>query len=251
MTFSTVPFKRNLRDQLVEVLGRGIVNGELQPGDILPSEGELLERYNVSRTVLREALQVLSAKGLVDSKQRRGTTVRPRAEWNQLDQALLEWHGASDVADSALQQLMEVRRIVEPPAAALAAERANEAHRERIVAAFEEMERSRGQVEAFMSADLEFHTAILEASENQFLLPIAQAIRTTLAVSLRTTNPRPEENHRVSLPLHKAILDAILNGDAQAAFTAMQTHLDDTERRRAKWKTDKKTKPAKQKEKAR
>lgn len=242
MTFSTQPFKRNLRDQLVEVLGRGIVNGELQPGDILPAEAELLERYNVSRTVLREALQVLSAKGLVDSRQRRGTTVRPRADWNQLDHALLDWHGASDVADSALQQLMEVRRIVEPPAAALAAERADKTKRQRIAAAYAEMERSRGDVASFMAADLEFHTAILEASENQFLLPIAQAIRTTLAASLRITNPRPDENHRVSLPLHKAILDAILNRDAQAAFTAMQTHLDDTERRRAKWKSAKRAK---------
>jgi GntR family transcriptional regulator, galactonate operon transcriptional repressor len=240
MTFSTVPFKRNLRDQLVEVLGRGIVNGELQPGDILPSEGELLERYSVSRTVLREALQVLSAKGLVDSKQRRGTTVRPRAEWNQLDGALLEWHGASDVADSALQQLMEVRRIVEPSASALAAQRADKDQRKRMTAAYEEMERSRGDVEKFTAADLEFHTSILEASGNQFLLPIAQAIRTTLAESLQITNPRPEENHRVSLPLHKAVLDAILKRDGQAAFNAMQLHLDDTERRRAKWKAAKK-----------
>jgi GntR family transcriptional regulator, galactonate operon transcriptional repressor len=243
MTFSTAPFKRNLRDQLVEVLGRGIVNGELRPGDILPSEGELLERYSVSRTVLREALQVLSAKGMVDSKQRRGTTVRPRAEWNQLDGTLLEWHGGSeiaDVADMALLQLMEVRRIVEPPAAALAAQRADKAQRARIAAAYEEMERSRGDVRAFTSADLEFHTAILEASGNQFLLPIAQAIRTTMAASLQITNPRPEENHRVSLPLHKAILDAILKEDSQGAFDAMQTHLDDTERRRAKWKAAKK-----------
>jgi DNA-binding FadR family transcriptional regulator len=236
MTFSVQPFKRNLRDQLVEVLGRGIVNGELRPGDVLPSEGELLERYSVSRTVLREAMQVLSAKGMIDSRQRRGTTVRPRADWNQLDQTLLEWHGTSDVADAALQQLMEVRRIVEPPAAALAAERADEAKRQRIAAAYAEMERSRGKVEEFMAADLEFHTAILEASENQFLLPIAQAIRTTLSASLKITNPNPDENHRVSLPLHKAILDAILNRDPQRAFSAMQTHLDDTEKRRAKWK---------------
>ncbi|WP_250518371.1 FadR/GntR family transcriptional regulator [Caballeronia sp. ATUFL_M1_KS5A] len=226
-----------MRDQLVEVLGRGIVNGELRPGDILPGEAELLERYSVSRTVLREAMQVLSAKGMIDSRQRRGTTVRPRADWSQLDQTLLEWHGTSDVADSALQQLMEVRRIVEPPAAALAAERADQAQRQRIAAAYAEMERSRGKVEEFMTADLEFHTSILEASGNQFLLPIAQAIRTTLTASLKITNPRPDENHRVSLPLHKAILDAILKRDAQAAFSAMQTHLDDTEKRRAKWKT--------------
>jgi GntR family transcriptional regulator, galactonate operon transcriptional repressor len=226
--------KRNLRDQLVHDLGRGIVCGDLKPGDVLPTEGELLAHYQVSRTVLREALQVLSAKGLVDPRQRRGTTVLPRSEWSQLDHSLLEWHGESNVADAALQQLMEVRRIVEPAAAALAAQRAGPAERERISAAYAGMESSQGDVEAFAAADLEFHTAILEASGNQFLLPIVQAIRTTLAASLRITNQKPEENRQVSLPLHGVILEAILAGDASGASRAMQLHLDDTERRRAR-----------------
>jgi DNA-binding FadR family transcriptional regulator len=238
MTFLNHPFKRNLRDQLVDDLGRGIVRGERQPGDVLPNEGELLAHYNVSRTVLREALQVLSAKGLVDSRQRRGTTVCPRSEWSQLDRSLLEWHESSDVAGAALQQLMEVRRIVEPAAAALAAQRAGPQERDRIKAAYVGMETSGDDVEAFVTADLQFHTAILEASGNQFLLPIVQAIRTTLAASLRITNKRQDENHQVSLPLHAAILKAILAGKAEAAARAMQVHLDDTERRRARNKSE-------------
>lgn len=167
-------------------------------------------------------------------RQRRGTTVRPRSEWSQLDRTLIDWHSRPDVADTALQELMEVRRIVEPPAASLATKRATARDRERIKAAYAGMESAGDSVEAFIAADLEFHTAILEASGNQFLLPIVHAIRTTLAASLRITNPRPDENRRVSLPLHAAILDAILAGQPDAAATAMQRHLDDTERRRAR-----------------
>lgn len=234
MPFSTGPLKRSLRDQLVDDLGREIVSGKLRPGDILPNESDLLARYNVSRTVLREAMHVLSAKGLVDPRQRRGTTVRPRSEWSQLDRSLLDWHGRSEVADEALQQLMEVRRIVEPAAAALATQRASVQERERIMAAYAGMESAGDDIEAFVAADLEFHTAILEASGNQFLLPIVQAIRTTLAASIRITNRRADENRQVSLPLHAAILDAIIAGDPDAASRAMQSHLDDTERRRAR-----------------
>jgi GntR family transcriptional regulator, galactonate operon transcriptional repressor len=236
MTFSS-GLKRSLCNQLVDDLGGEIVRGVLRPGDVLPSEGALLSRYGVSRTVLREALQVLAAKGLLDPRQRRGTIIRPRTAWSQLDPALLRWHGRLPAADPALQQLMEVRRIVEPPAAALATERAEQDDRQRIAAAYAGMAAADEDVEAFIHADLEFHTAILEASRNQFLLPIVHAIRTTLLASLRLTNTRAEENRSVSLPLHAAILKAILAGNADGAAIAMRDHLDDTERRRVRAQT--------------
>jgi len=232
MTFS-VAIKRTLSDHLVDDLGRKIVQGLLRPGDSLPSEDVLLARYGVSRTVLREALQVLAAKGLLDARPRRGTTIRPRADWSQLDPQLLHWHGELPADDPALQQLMEVRRIVEPPAAALASQRATAADRARIAAAYAAMEAAGDNLEAFIQADLEFHTAVLEASGNQFLIPIVHAIRTTLLASLHVTNTEAEQNQRVSLPLHAAILRAILEGDHEGAAAAMQQHLDDTERLRA------------------
>ncbi|MDJ0388937.1 FadR/GntR family transcriptional regulator [Roseomonas sp. E05] len=231
MTFSAA-IKRTLSDQLVDDLGRKIVQGILRPGDTLPGEDVLLARYGVSRTVLREALQVLAAKGLLDARPRRGTTIRPRAAWSQLDPLLLHWHGELPADDPALQQLMEVRRIVEPPAAALASRRATEADRARIAAAYAAMEAAGENVEAFIQADLEFHTALLEASGNQFLIPIVHAIRTTLLASLHVTNTEAEQNRRVSLPLHATILRAILEGDHEGAAAAMQQHLDDTERLR-------------------
>ncbi|TCL03151.1 FadR/GntR family transcriptional regulator [Sodalis ligni] len=223
--------KRTMSDQLAEDLGRQIVQGKLKPGDLLPNETLLLEYYGVSRTVLREALQVLTAKGLLDSRQRKGTFVRPREFWSQLDPLLLDWHIRLSGDDPALHQLMEVRRIVEPPAAALATERATSLDKQKIAAAYKRMEAAEGQVEKFILADLEFHTSILEASKNQFLLPIIHAIRTTLLASLRQTNPDADENRSISLPLHANILHAIMSGNPAAALIAMQEHLDDTQRR--------------------
>src|ERR1700733_2359058 len=115
------PLKRNLREQLVEQLGGDIVRGRPQPGEALPNEEELLSRYDVSRTVLREALNVLSGKGLLDAKPRRGTIVRPRCDWSQLDPAVLGWHDdPAEPGGDNLDLLMELRRIIEPSAAELA-----------------------------------------------------------------------------------------------------------------------------------
>jgi GntR family galactonate operon transcriptional repressor len=227
--------KRNLKEQLVERIGSEIVSGRVQPGDLLPNEDVLLNRYDVSRTVLREALNALSAKGLLDARPKRGTIVRPRAEWSQLDPAILGWSGATRSEDAAdrLNELMEVRRIVEPGAAALAARRGTEDDFARMREAYSAMERA-ATAEEFMEADLAFHIACLNATHNDFLSPIAHAIRTAMMTSLRVTNSDPHENRSVSLPLHRAILDAVLARDPAAAGTAMERHLDDTEERRAR-----------------
>jgi len=232
------PLKRNLREQLVDMLGGDIIRGRLQPGDLLPSEDVLLARYRVSRTVLREALNVLSGKGLLDARPKRGTVVRPRSEWSQLDPVVLGWRGSDGTVRQAkdlgrsLDHLMDVRRIIEPAAAALAAQRRTAKDLTRITAAYRSMEQAGGDVQAFMDADLAFHVACLGATQNEFLLPIAHAIRTELMTSMRVTNRDPEENQKISLPLHRAIRDAIAARDPEAARLAMQRHLDDTERRR-------------------
>lgn len=229
------PLKRNLKEQLVDRIGSEIVSGRLRPGELLPSEDVLLSQYDVSRTVLREALNVLSAKGLLDARPKRGTAVRPRAEWSQLDPAILGWSGAdgSEEAADRLNELMEVRRIIEPGAVALAARRATEEDFERVRDAYAAMERAT-IAEEFMAADLAFHIACLNATHNDFLLPIAHAIRTAMMTSLRITNRDPHENRSVSLPLHRAILEAVLARDPAAASSAMERHLDDTEQRRVR-----------------
>ena len=225
--------KRNLREQLVEQLGGDIVRGRLLPGDPLPTEETLLSRYDVSRTVLREALNVLSAKGLLDAKPRRGTIVRPRADWSQLDPAVLGWRDdPAEPASDSLDHLMELRRIIEPSAAELAARRGTAEDHAAITKAYEAMVAARDDVRAFVAADVQFHIACLRAARNEFLLPVAHAIRASLVTSMRITNRDSEQNRTVTLPLHKAIYDAILARDTAMAREAMQTHLDDTERRR-------------------
>lgn len=236
----TRPLKRNLREQVVDLIGSEIVGGRVRPGEFLPTEGVLVARYEVSRTVLREAVNVLAGKGLLDARPKRGTMVRPRSEWSLLDPAVLAWRGDNTgpkelgkVAEM-LDRLMEVRHIIEPGAAALAARRGSTGDFALIEAAYEAMARAGERVEAFMEADLAFHIACLNASQNDFLLPIAHAIRTAMMTSLRITNRNPAENRNVSLPLHRAILDAILERDSEAAAQAMKRHLDDTERRRVR-----------------
>jgi GntR family transcriptional regulator, galactonate operon transcriptional repressor len=231
--------KRNLREQLVDMLGGDIVRGRLQPGELLPSEDVLLARYRVSRTVLREALNVLSGKGLLDARPKRGTMVRPRSEWSQLDPMVLAWRGSDGSAprskslERSLDHLMELRRIIEPEAAALAAARGTAKDFARISSACAAMETAGSDVQAFVDADLAFHVACLEAAHNDFMLPIAHAIRAELVSSMRVTNRDADENRQTVLPLHHSIRDAIVARDAAAARLAMQRHLDDTERRRS------------------
>lgn len=232
------PLRRGLKVQLVDALGSDIVAGRYAPGALLPSESALLARFSVSRTVLREAIMVLSAKGLIEARQKRGTIVRPPLDWNQLDPSVIRWSGdpvpdldSGELAER-LDQLIEVRHIVEPAAAALAARRGTDEDFERMRVAYAAMEAAGSDVQAFMAADLAFHIACLRASRNSFLLPIAHAIRTAMVTSLRVTASDPQANHQISLPLHRAILDAVLARDPKAAVKAMTYHLEDTRVRR-------------------
>lgn len=232
------PPRRGLKDQLVEAIGSDIITGRYPQGALLPSEGDLLARFSVSRTVLREAITVLSAKGLIDVRQKRGTMVRPNMDWNQLDPSVIRWSGepgvewaGGDISDR-IDQLVEVRFIVEPAAAALAARRAAPEDIERMRAAYAAMESAGTDVQAFMAADLDFHIACLRASRNAFLLPIAHAIRSAMMTSLQITASDPNANFQVSLPLHRAILDAVLAREPEAAARAMNAHLQDIPNRR-------------------
>ncbi|MGP2490945.1 FadR/GntR family transcriptional regulator [Mesorhizobium sp. PUT5] len=232
--------QRNLRQKLVDSLGEQIVGGTLKPGEALPPEDLLLKRYGVSRTVLREAINVLSGKGLLKARPRLGTVVQPRIEWSQLDPDVLSWlhTDASPPQDlrSDLEDLMKFRWIIEPQAAALAAESATREDIAAILAACEAMENAGDSVEAFFEADLAFHVACLHAAHNRFLLPVAHVIRTAMVTSLRVTNRDPAANRSVSAPLHFAILHAIISGSSKDAAAAMERHLKDTEARQvAAW----------------
>lgn len=218
--------QRNLHNQVVNEIGGSIVRGVLKPSDVLPDEGTMSGQLGVSRTVVREAIKVLAAKGLVETRTRRGTIVLPDTYWNRLDPDVLTWIDLAGQDESFLKQLTEIRKIVEPAAAGMAAERATAEEMQEIQRAFEDMQRNTEQGQNYTEADMRFHAAILEASHNAFLKPLANAIRAALHASMKVTDPNAHRDQ--SLPLHRDILEAIRKRDAKAAAEAMRLHLDYT-----------------------
>src|SRR3954470_22964117 len=158
---------RGLHAQTVEKLGSRIVRGYYQPGQALPPD-ELEREFGISKTVLREALRVLAAKGLVDARQKRGTVVQARAAWSLLDADLLRWQGGQ--LDSAFfANLAEVRGIVEPAGARLAAERRTNDDLGAMRTALDQMATAGSDGQAVVAADLAFHQALLDAAHNELL----------------------------------------------------------------------------------
>lgn len=222
--------RRGLHDRVVREIGLQIARGHYQPGQALPDEETLVQQLDVSRTVIREATKVLSAKGVVESRPRRGTIVLPLEHWNMLDPDVLSWQEASRPRIEFFRCLTEVRRVVEPSAASFAAERATDTQLRAIQDALSGMKAAVDDIHAYRAADLSFHVAVLAACRNPFLQPVAHAIGAVLMSSLTLTNRKPEMN-RISLPFHEHIFEAIRAGDSEAARRAMLTHLDDTSSR--------------------
>ena len=214
---------RGLHAQVVHDLGSRILSGQLGPGTVLdlPSlESEL----GISRTVMRESLKVLTAKGLVAARQKRGTYVTEPETWNMLDDDVLHW--SADAANPALfEQLAEVRAIVEPAAAALAARRATAKDLAALAASVEEMERAGADSDAehAAEADLAFHTALLRATHNGLLASLRTAIEHGLRQRDLLVHSHPGADDPV--PSHRAVLDAIERRDPEAASAAMGTLL--------------------------
>jgi len=222
--------RRNLCGQVADDLGRQILAGTVQPGDLLPQEWTLCRELGVSRTVVREAVKSLAAKGLVESRPKRGTLVRSSEAWNYLDPDVLEWQARVDPSGRHLVHLTEFRQTIEPAAAALAAERGTGADLRRIDEAYREMERTTDSVEAFLAADLGFHTEILRATGNPFFAPVANVISTSLEHSLRLTNRQPADNV-TSLPVHQKLMKAICARKPKLAEATMRSLLSDASAR--------------------
>jgi DNA-binding FadR family transcriptional regulator len=214
---SDVAIQRNVHSQVADRIGALIVRGEVAPGEPLPAELKICEMLNVSRTVVREAIRTLTGKGLVESRPKSGTRVRPREEWNQLDVDVMRWQLEHADTDSYLAKIFELRNAMEPTAAALAAKAATDADRAELRAAWEAMVASRDN-DAFVTADIAFHKQLYIASRNEFFWPIAQMFEVTLRESFRLAalgdhRPRAFDEHR-------AVLEAIEAGDAERAREA-------------------------------
>jgi DNA-binding FadR family transcriptional regulator len=207
-----------LHRQVVEGVGRRIGRGELKPGDVVDI-GEVQGRYSASRTAVREAIKVLSAKGLVAARPRFGTYVRPRADWNALDADVLRWQEGSASNVRLLRQLDEVRRVVEPQAARLAATRRVRAELRTMHAALQDLERAK-QPPELAAADLRFHRSVLAATHNDLLEQLGAVLQPVLLlrdlVAYRSHPGDPE-----SMALHGAVLAAVEAQDPDAAEQRM------------------------------
>jgi GntR family transcriptional regulator, galactonate operon transcriptional repressor len=230
--------RRGLHGQTVEIIARRILAGEIAAGATL-NIAALQEELDVSLTALREALKVLSAKGIVDARQRRGTFVRPRADWNLLDGDVIRWQFAEGPDPRLLDQLHEVRSIIEPAAARLAASRATDADLVALDAALNAMAAADGRPSAAVAADLRFHNALLTATHNELLEHMEVVIETGLAERDRLVHGGGIDPHDDPVPSHRAVVDAIRARDEAAAEGAMRDLLDKAVRDVAKLRRQK------------
>ncbi len=206
--------------QVLDRLGLDICSGRYQPGQILPSESDLCERFSFSRIVIREAVKSLAAKGMVDVRRKVGTLVLGPSEWNLFDPDIIVWRTQASGADREMSRdLMELRGIVEPAAARLAALRATDDERRAIRAAFEGMRRAVQGEGDYVSADLAFHTAILASSGNQFVRQMKVGLSAVLRRGFEIVSQKPG-GPAESLPAHEALCRCIEQRDAEGAARA-------------------------------
>jgi DNA-binding FadR family transcriptional regulator len=219
----------SLHGQVVHELGARIAGGHYAPGTVLPNEEELGVELGVSRTALREAIKVLAAKGLLESRPRIGTRVREQSSWNQLDPDVLTWRCRKTPDAAFLEELTEMREIIEPAAAQLAARHRSPAQMAAMDKALKAMTDAEN-LDQWVKADLAFHRAILDASGNTLLRPLATLIGSALE-SLLGLSARKAEDFRIGLPQHVRVRDAIHVKDTSAALNAMVRLLEDSRQR--------------------
>lgn len=229
---------RGLHGHVVRVLGTRIVSGHHRPGDTLAPE-DVQREFAVSRTVVREAFKVLAAKGLIDARPRRGTYVTPRAGWKLLDREVLRWQFEDRGDADFFQRLDEVRGIIEPASARLAARRRDQADLARMdeaLAAMAGASTDGKDGSRFTAADLRFHSALLTASHNELLECMQPVVEAGLAA--RDVIVHGRSHWPDSIPAHSRVLEAVRAGDAAGAERAMRSLLAQATRDLASTRSD-------------
>lgn len=206
----------SLTQQVVQELGIAIVTGKFSGDKPFPTESAICQQFGASRSIVREAIKVLNAKGLLSARPRRGTHVRPEKEWNLLDPDVLYWMLKRRFSLELLKDFTRARLAIEPAAAAEAARTATEPQRQKMTTMLERMaQAAQGSLDP-LETDVDFHLAILEASNNQFFYNMSPMIETALNFSIRFTNK--QLHRRVGdIGEHAAILNAILARDPEKA----------------------------------
>lgn len=217
---------RYLTRELVEEIGGMIVRGDAPAGESLPIEAELSKQYDASRTVVREAIKMLTAKGLVGSRPRRGTYVEPESEWNLFDPDVLRWTLQRRFSIDLLREFLIARRAIEPAAAREAASHRDGEAIAEIARRLDDMREAATGARDPLEADIAFHIAVLEASGNRFFRQFSFVVDTALRFSIRLTNTA-KGVRAASVDDHGAIHEAIARGDGDGAALAVERMLDE------------------------
>lgn len=215
---------RNLTYGMLDALGRAIVIGSYDDKPF-PTEAELAKQHGVSRSVTREAVKMLTAKGLLSARPRQGTIVQPRASWNLFDTDVLRWLLERRFSVDLLRHFNQLRVAIEPEAAALAAVHATPEQQEAISAGLARMEAAERGLDDTLDADVAFHVAILDASGNPFYAQFRDVVRTALHSSIQFTNRI--KGRSASVIDHGAVRDAIVKRRPNQARTAMRKIITD------------------------
>ena len=210
-----------------EEIGSRILRGDFAPGVLLPNEAEWCKRLRMSRSAVREAIKMLKAKGLLNSRPKVGTRVEPRARWNLLDRDVLSWYMTTPDRERFLRSVQQMRRIFEPEAAALAAVNRDAAQMAAISDACRDMGTATS-VENRTEADVRFHLGILNAAGNEFLVPFGFLIESALA-NVFDYVTRSVGTLRHAQSLHENIEKAIRQRRPEAARRAVRLLLADTD----------------------
>lgn len=218
-SFSTISGStRNLHLQVARTIARGILSGDLSQGSKIPNEITLCAQFGISRTALREAVKLLSSKGLLRSKPKIGTTVTDKTNWNFLDPQLLEWMDGLENSTIFYQQFLGLRKAIEPEACALAAKNASAEQRIELSDNFQKMEEVAKDFDhdRWAEVDMHFHRLIFLSTGNDFYLPFGNVLA-TIFMSFITYS---SEDGGVSIEEHRAIYSAIMAGKEEQAREA-------------------------------
>jgi DNA-binding FadR family transcriptional regulator len=211
---------KNVHGNTVDFLGEAIVSGRYPVGTVIPAEPILCEELGVSRTVIRESVKSLTAKGLIVASPKVGTKVMPSDQWNWFDPDVIVWQSKAGLTAEFLRDLQDLRRIVEPAAVRLAAERATVQEIATIEAAYEGMRRAVEEGGDYVSFDLRFHQGLLNACRNRMLIQMNKVLSALLRTSFEISTTR-KDGPRSSLPLHRAVLDAVIARNPNKAEKAI------------------------------
>jgi len=218
------PLGRNLTYGMLDNLGRAIVTGHYEQRSF-PTEAELARQHGVSRSVTREAVKMLTAKGLLSARPRQGTVIQPSGNWNLVDTDVLRWLLERKFSIELLVHFNQLRVAIEPEAAALAAGFARPGDLHDIAAGLERMRAAEAGEDDPLDADIAFHVAILRASKNPFYAQFRDVVATALRTSIRFTNRI--KGRTANIADHEAVAEAIATGDAAAARAAMRRLIQD------------------------